>query len=67
MEGCAGGFVALQGRRNNAIISPRRTAGGKGSVQAPGGADRAGPARTSHDIDDMRVGLHGRASQDICD
>jgi hypothetical protein len=34
-------FVALQGRRNNAIISRRRTAGGKGAVQQAESAARA--------------------------
>jgi hypothetical protein len=38
MKGSPEVFVALQGRRNNAIISRRGTAGGNGSAQPEGAA-----------------------------
>jgi hypothetical protein len=44
MKGLQEAFVALQGRRNNAIISRRGTAGGNGSAQ-PEGATRTSQCR----------------------
>jgi hypothetical protein len=67
--GLEDGVIALQAQRNNAIISRRRTVGGRGSVQRAAIAGRTDPDQTINDMCAIqhvciqRIG----ASQGICD